>query len=56
MHTNICRVVARMCMETTSIKGITLPPGVAVMADVWTLHYDKNIWGSYDPNTFEPDR
>lgn len=57
--TNNClshRVVGRRAMEPIDIGGWHIPEGVCVLADVWSIHYDKDVWGPQDPNIFEPDR
>ena len=45
-----------MSIEASEVKGMHIPAGVSVLADVWSIHYDKDIWGPQDPNDFEPDR
>ena len=49
------RVIARQCMEDTNVLGHQIKEGMIVQANVWELHYDKEIWGQ-DPTTFEPER
>ncbi|CDW57281.1 protein CYP 13B1, a [Trichuris trichiura] len=48
-------VVSRRCMQTCTIGGITIEKGIHVLADVWTIHYNKDIWGP-DADEFVPER
>lgn len=48
-------MAGRLCMNTTEVKGITIPQGTTVQPDVWSLHYDPEYWGA-DPQQFDPDR
>lgn len=34
---------------------MTIPKGVAIAADIWTIHNDPEIWGS-DVDKFNPER
>jgi hypothetical protein len=29
---------------------------MVVQANVWSIHYDPDIWGPTDPHVFEPER
>lgn len=48
-------VVNRKCLEACNIGGIYIPEGVTVQADVWSVHYDPDVWGD-DPEHFIPER
>ena len=50
------RYVNRLCMEDTVVYGQIIPAGVVVQPDIWTIHYDKDLWGPVDPHEFEPER
>jgi len=42
-------------METTQLGNITVEKGTLVQADVFSVHYDPEIWGS-DAKEFVPER
>lgn len=39
-----------------NIKGIDIPKDLAISVDVLSIHFDQDIWGPVDPNTFYPVR
>lgn len=49
-------VVNRRCAKTVSLGGHVIPEGAAIAADVYTLHFDPDLWGPTDPKIFDPDR
>eukprot|EP00914_Ancora_sagittata_P021358 GHVO01042172.1.p1 GENE.GHVO01042172.1~~GHVO01042172.1.p1 ORF type:complete len:479 (+),score=43.05 GHVO01042172.1:1546-2982(+) len=49
-------IVNRRCTEPCTIKGLNIPEGMVIQANVWNIHYDPDIWGPTDPNVFEPER
>ncbi|XP_064630991.1 cytochrome P450 3A9-like isoform X2 [Lineus longissimus] len=49
-------VISRMCTESCSVDGIHVPKDMVVSADVWSIHYDPEIWGPVDPEKFHPER
>lgn len=51
-----CRISGRLCMNTTTVKGYTVPQGTMVQPDIWSLHYDPAHWGPNDPQQFDPER
>ena len=49
-------VTNRLAMDGTTIEGIPVPKDVPVQVDVWSVHYDPEIWGPVDPYKFHPER
>ncbi|TKR78192.1 hypothetical protein L596_019042 [Steinernema carpocapsae] len=45
---------SRVCMKTTTLGDIEVREGDMVQADVFSVHYDENLWP--DPERFDPDR
>ncbi|KHJ42754.1 unspecific monooxygenase [Trichuris suis] len=48
-------VVNRRCMHTCTTGGFTIEKGMDVVVDVWSIHYNKDIWGP-DADEFVPER
>uniref|UniRef100_A0AAF5D3J7 Cytochrome P450 n=1 Tax=Strongyloides stercoralis TaxID=6248 RepID=A0AAF5D3J7_STRER len=44
----------RLCVEKTTIHGITIEPGTMVSIPIFNLHYDEKIYP--EPNVFDPER
>lgn len=51
----IFSVVARQCQDACQIEGISIPSGMLVQANLWTLHQDPKHWGP-DSDSFDPLR
>lgn len=50
-------VVNRQNVEEYDLKNYgTLPVGTSIMADMYALHYDADLWGPVDPHVFYPER
>ncbi|ESO93125.1 hypothetical protein LOTGIDRAFT_119744 [Lottia gigantea] len=49
-------IVARKCMETCVVNGLTIPKGMVIQADLWSLHRDNDVWGEGDMELFNPER
>jgi len=47
--------VNRECHEACNISGMDIPEGVVILADVWSVHHDPDIWGN-DQYSFVPER
>lgn len=48
------RIVTRQAKNTATYNGITIPAGMNIQADVWSLHHDEEFWEQ--PSVFNPDR
>uniref|UniRef100_A0A914UPM4 Cytochrome P450 monooxygenase n=1 Tax=Plectus sambesii TaxID=2011161 RepID=A0A914UPM4_9BILA len=46
---------SRICMKPCTLGNIPIEEGTFVQADVWTIHYDKELWGA-DADQFRPER
>ena len=46
--------MAHFCGEETTLEGYTIPPGSVVVANLWAVHHDPDIWD--DPHEFNPER
>ncbi|XP_052689109.1 cytochrome P450 3A9-like [Crassostrea angulata] len=47
-------IVTRQAKNTATYNGITIPAGMNIQADVWSLHHDEEFWEQ--PSVFNPDR
>ena len=45
-----------MTMNDAVVGGIHIPPGVIIQLDVFSMHYDAEVWGPVDPYEFYPER
>ncbi|CAF1165236.1 unnamed protein product [Adineta steineri] len=48
--------IQRCAMENTVVQGINIEKGTAVYADIYSIHYDRELWGPDDPYIFLPER
>uniref|UniRef100_A0A914WLT5 Cytochrome P450 n=1 Tax=Plectus sambesii TaxID=2011161 RepID=A0A914WLT5_9BILA len=48
-------VNSRQAMADTTIGDVSVPAGMFVVADTWTIHYSREIWGD-DADQFVPER
>ena len=54
----LCSVQARTCMKSTVVgkeRQLTIPEGLIVLVDSWSIQRDKSVWGS-DADEFRPER
>jgi len=50
-------VVNRQSTEEFYIKDIgKIPAGTRIAVDMYSLHFDPDLWGPVDPHTFYPER
>ncbi|CAF1488168.1 unnamed protein product [Rotaria sordida] len=57
MYPIIPAVINRQSTKDFQIENIgTIPAGTIVSIDMYTLHFDPDLWGPVDPNTFYPER
>ena len=50
-------VVTRQSNEDFHIEGYgVLPAGTLVLADMYSLHFNADLWGPLDPHEFHPER
>ena len=48
--------VNRECNAAVNICGHEIEPGSVIQPDVYTVHFDANLWGPEDPYKFYPER
>ena len=49
--------INRQSAEDFVIQGIgTIPAGTRIAVDIYSLHYDYDLWGPVDPHKFYPER
>ncbi|CAL1286964.1 unnamed protein product [Larinioides sclopetarius] len=46
--------ISRQCQQDHHVGSITIPEGAVVLAPVWDIHHDPELWP--DPWKFDPDR
>jgi len=49
-------VIQRRAFGDTVVQGITIKKDTFVHADVYSVHYDLDLWGPEDPYVFYPER
>ncbi|CAF1075862.1 unnamed protein product [Rotaria sordida] len=50
-------VINRQSSEEFHIENVgTIPVGTIILADIYTLHFNSDLWGPVDPHTFYPER
>ncbi|CAF1380892.1 unnamed protein product, partial [Didymodactylos carnosus] len=48
--------VNRQCVTETNVCGYHISKGDIIQPDIYTLHYDFDLWGPVDPTQFYPER
>ncbi|CAF1284681.1 unnamed protein product [Didymodactylos carnosus] len=46
----------RRCINETNVCGYKIMKDSIVQADVYSIHYDEELWGPHDTNKFYPER
>ncbi|CAF1278773.1 unnamed protein product [Adineta ricciae] len=49
-------VVQRRAVENTIVQGISIEKDTFIHADIYSVHYDRELWGPEDPYVFCPER
>jgi cytochrome P450 len=50
-------VINRECSEDIDVPGVgSICAGTKLTLDMYSLHYDADLWGPVDPKTFYPER
>lgn len=52
----IIRATSRECFQTTNIRGHLVDKGAIIQPDIYSIHFDRDVWGPEDPNLFFPER
>jgi cytochrome P450 len=50
------QAISRICNTTTTVHGHIIEEGSVIQPDMYTIHYDPDLWGPEDPNVFLPER
>lgn len=48
--------MTRQCNTSTNVCGHEIEEGTVIQPDVFTVHFDANLWGPEDPYVFYPER
>ncbi|CAF3454223.1 unnamed protein product [Rotaria socialis] len=46
----------RQCNQTINISGHIIEKNSIIQPDIFSIHYDPDLWGPEDPNLFIPER
>ncbi|CAF1378380.1 unnamed protein product [Didymodactylos carnosus] len=52
----ISQTTNRQCVRETTVCGYQIAKGIIVQADVYSIHYDQELWGPENVNDFCPER
>ncbi|CAF3201353.1 unnamed protein product [Rotaria socialis] len=50
------KAMTRECNITTTVCGHTIEKGCIIQPDIFSIHYNQDLWGPEDPNLFIPER
>ncbi|CAF1035516.1 unnamed protein product [Rotaria sp. Silwood1] len=56
MYLITSKALTRECNATTTVCGHIIEKGSIIQPDVFTIHYNPDLWGPEDPNLFIPER
>ena len=48
--------MTRKCFEKTTYGNLTIPKGMITHMNMDDLHFNRELWGKYDPDKFVPER
>ena len=48
--------VQRRAFAETFVQGIKIPEGTLIHADIYSIHFNQELWGPEDPYVFCPER
>ncbi|UJR34777.1 hypothetical protein I4U23_027556 [Adineta vaga] len=48
--------VQRRALDDTIVKGIHIQKGTVIPVDLYSVHFDPDLWGPEDPYSFIPER
>lgn len=56
MNPTAVQFVNRRCTEDTNIQGYYIPKGTLIQADVYSVHYNQELWGPLPVDEFHIER
>ncbi|CAF1309866.1 unnamed protein product [Rotaria sordida] len=56
MYPVTSRAMTRECNVTTTVCGHIVEKGSMIQPDIFSIHYNADLWGPEDPNLFIPER
>ncbi|CAF1362239.1 unnamed protein product [Adineta ricciae] len=56
MHPIANAAVQRCAATDTTVQGYSIEKGTLIHADVYSVHFDRELWGPEDPYEFYPER
>ncbi|CAF0862115.1 unnamed protein product [Rotaria sordida] len=56
MYPITTKAMTRECNTTTTVCGHIIEKGCIIQPDIFSIHYNSDLWGPEDPNLFLPER
>ncbi|CAF1280785.1 unnamed protein product [Rotaria magnacalcarata] len=56
MYPITVKAMTRECNTNATVCGHTIEKGSIIQPDIFSIHYDPDLWGPEDPNLFIPER